>query len=233
MNLRKHYSHTLRALAYQMRLLERLQYREYRLTERSSGGRSGMSASPTLIDMHAADLLAETEITLQDIAAQVGLWGDWRKLLHVMHNKLGDLSTLPTVNWDIRQLEAYLARIRAVTDRSPHKPFIGICTNCGRNIYADPQETLQQCACKHITRLDQIRETTRIQWERMHITTTPAGAARFCTEQTGKTITASAVKHWRDRNLIQVEKTDSKGIYQWPIGQLLRRAESLERNNHA
>jgi hypothetical protein len=109
-----------------------------------------MSASPTLIDMHAADLLAETEITLQDIAAQVGLWGDWRKLLHVMHNKLGDLSTLPTVNWDIRQLEAYLARIRAVTDRSPHKPFIGICTNCGRNIYADPQETLQQCACKHI-----------------------------------------------------------------------------------
>ena len=233
MNLRKHYSHTLRALAYQMRLLERLQYREYRLTERSSGGRSGMSASPTLIDMHAADLLAETEITLQDIAAQVGLWGDWRKLLHFLMIRRPPRSTLPTVNWDIRQLEAYLARIRAVTDRSPHKPFIWICTNCGRNIYADPQETLQQCACKHINRLDQIRETTRIQWERMHITTTPAGAARFCTEQTGKTITASAVKHWRDRNLIQVEKTDSKGIYQWPIGQLLRRAESLERNNHA
>lgn len=78
--LRKTYAITLHDLAILMR---RVHLVAYKVIKRGRGGAGHVrpAFTPALVDLQAMDVGNMTETTISEVAAGIGLWGDWQTLL--------------------------------------------------------------------------------------------------------------------------------------------------------
>ena len=118
--------------------------------------------------------------------------------------------------------------LRLLTPRETLE-FAGNCPQCGQPIYASPQHDTAECrTCGNIINVDANRAIARGQLMKMHLTTTPAGAAKWIKDQTGITITRKAILMRIRRGTIHATPLED-GYYQIPIDDLLSMTEEKDK----
>ena len=78
---RRGYARLLHRLRVNLYRLQSVARREYRLTEPGNGGRPQGGDAPAPVDLHAVDLLDQTEQAIEQACADAGTWlGRWQWL---------------------------------------------------------------------------------------------------------------------------------------------------------
>ncbi len=78
---RRGYARLLHRLRVNLHRLQSVARREYRLTEPGNGGRPQGGDAPAPVDLHAVDLLDQTEQAIEQACADAGTWlGRWQWL---------------------------------------------------------------------------------------------------------------------------------------------------------
>ena len=90
---RRQYAKTLHQLRRNMQLLQRVARHEYKLGEPGAGGKPQGGAAPAPINLHAQDMLDQTEDGLQDMWNETGVESRprWQTLLRDAPRRLPDL----------------------------------------------------------------------------------------------------------------------------------------------
>ena len=215
---RKAYAKTLHGLRVALHNLRQVANREVRLD--SHEGHADPAIPQTPVNLSALDMLDDAWGRISQVAATIGAWGSGDRLLTRMQTRMADLCRTPSAGHDQRELTTLLGRVRARCERRKAKPFIGRCPNCDRNVEAETSESITRCQCGAVIDCTALRDQTRERFDQVHITTTPAGAATWCTEQTGHRITRKDVDNWIRRKSIDATP-DEDHCYQFPIGRLL------------
>ncbi|RBP98470.1 hypothetical protein CRD60_00980 [Bifidobacterium aemilianum] len=219
---RKEYARQLHDLRINLRKLESKKLRKYKLGE---GGGSGDGFAPAGIDLGAGDLEDEIQRRVYDIAATINLWAAWGKLIPAMLGRMAQLCQVASAGESYRTIVHLNQRIEERTERKRVKPFVGRCLNCGHDVTADTDEHGAVCKCGHWLDLDSMRQETREQWERMHTTQTPKGAAEWVTRHTGIKVTRKDVTNWLLRGKLHAERLEG-GYYELLVGELVELAQS-------
>lgn len=215
---RKAYAKTLHGLRVALRNLRQVANREVRLDAHE--GHADPAIPQTPVNLSALDMLDDAWDRISQVAATIQLWGSGDRLMTRMQTSMADLCRTPSAGHDQRELTTLLGRVRARCERRMAKPFIGRCPNCDRNVEAETSESITRCQCGAVIDCTALREQTRERFDQVHITTTPAGAATWCTEQTGHRVTRDDVNNWLRRHMIDATP-DEDHCYQFPIGRLL------------
>lgn len=214
---RKEYARTLHSLRIALRHLRQIANREVTL-ERA--GHADPSVPQAPVNLSALDLYDSAWERIGETAATVGVWGSGERILVGMMERMADLCRTSTAGADMRSMSSLLARVRSRSDRRERRPFAGLCPGCGRDVESDAVDVIVRCSCGMVIDARSMREETMAAFDRVHITATPAGAAKWCSEQTGRRITRDDVNNWLRRHMIDATP-DGDHCYQFPIGRLL------------
>ena len=118
---RRQYAKTLHQLRRNMQLLQRVARHEYKLTEPGSGGKPQGGAAPAPINLHAQDMLDQTEDGLQDMWNETGVESRprWQTLLRDAPRRLPDLCRASRSGHWLTWLTHACERIEPLIDRRP------------------------------------------------------------------------------------------------------------------
>lgn len=166
-----------------------------------------------------------------DLSAIRGLKGPdhwqwhWRNLT-VTPSEISTIPVAPQRYDTLKQLTS--KALRLLTPRETLE-FAGNCPQCGQPIYVSANHDTAECRqCGNIINVDANRAIARDQLMKMHLTTTPAGAAQWIKDQTGITITRKAILMRIRRGTIHATPLED-GYYQIPIDDLLSMTEEKDK----
>ena len=145
---RREYARLLHRLRVNLHLLQAVARREYRLSEPGAGGRPQGGDAPAPINLHAQDMLDQTEDGLQDMWNETGVESRprWQALLRDAPRRLPDLCRASRSGHWLTWLIHACERIEPLIDRRPRtRRIIGVCPECGREVLAAKGETLRLC----------------------------------------------------------------------------------------
>ena len=225
---RKRYAQTLHSLRIALRHLRQIANREVTLEH---GGHADPAIPQAPVNLSALDLYDSAWERIGETAATIGVWGSGERILVGMMERMADLCRTSTAGADMRSMSSLLARVRSRSDRRERRTFAGLCPGCGRDVESDAGDVIVRCSCGMVIDARSMREETMAAFDRVHITATPAGAARWCVEQTGERVTRKDVDNWRRRGTLSAEP-DGERCYRYPVGQLLRNAREKTRRLH-
>ena len=145
---RRVYAKTLHRLRHDMMLLQQVSLHAYKLGEPGAGGKPQGGAAPAPINLHAQDMLDQTEDGLQDMWNETGVESRprWQALLRDAPRRLPDLCRASRSGHWLTWLIHACERIEPLIDRRPRtRRIIGVCPECGREVLAakGDAETLQ------------------------------------------------------------------------------------------
>ncbi|PLS30058.1 hypothetical protein Uis1B_2109 [Bifidobacterium margollesii] len=228
---RARYAKGLDRLRRILPLLDQITRREYRLAERA--GRAAKADAPTPLDLHAQDLIDETENMLQDVCVTAGFtWLDrWPRLIRRMIVRLDLLCRSADAGRSLHRVEHAVERLTPVVDRRPRtRRIIGPCPACGTEITAASGESLRRCPeCGSIVDADALRSQTAETADRYHLTRTPAGLSEWLREEYGYRISRKQVSNWVNRGKLPSTTPVGDGYYEFSIREVLAMAMASRR----
>lgn len=125
---RRGYARLLHRLRVNLHRLQSVARREYRLTEPGNGGRPQGGDAPAPVDLHAVDLLDQTEQAIEQACADAGTWlGRWQWLAKRAPVILPLLCRASNAGWHMRRLTRACERIERIVDRVPRSRRISAC----------------------------------------------------------------------------------------------------------
>lgn len=223
---RHDYGKTLHQLRVNLRRLQQMARREYKLTNTISHAKQ--ADAPTLIILPLQDLIDQIEDQLQDTCIDAGwTWlDDWAHLIPRMQVKLNTLCQASHAGYHLQQLQRSSQHIQQLTDRQPRKRrIIGICPECSSEITAAPGETWRICKhCGHLISIPVLRANMAEQVDQYHLTRTPAGLSQWLRDEYGYKISRKQISHWIERNKLPSTKPVSDGYYEFSIREVLTMA---------
>lgn len=166
-----------------------------------------------------------------DLSAVRGLKGPdhWQWHWHnitVTPSEIAGIPVAPQRYDTLKQLTSKACKL--LTPRETLE-FAGNCPQCGQPIYTSASHDSAECReCGNIINVDANRAIARDQLMKMHLTTTPAGAAQWIKDQTGVTITRKAILMRIRRGTIHATPLED-GYYQIPIDDLLSMTEEKDK----
>ena len=117
---RREYARLLHRLRVNLHLLQAVARREYRLSEPGAGGRPQGGDAPAPINLHAQDMLDQTEDGLQDMWNETGVESRprWQTLLRDAPRRLPDLCRASRSGHWLTWLTHACERIEPLIDRA-------------------------------------------------------------------------------------------------------------------
>lgn len=220
--LRKTYAQTLHDLATLMR---RVHLVAYKIIKRGRGGAGHVrpAFTPALVDLQAMDMESMAETTVSEVAAGIGLWGDWQTLIPRMTARLTDLCARRTAADDLARLQAETRVLRAwLGDTMDSQQLAGICPECHAPIYQPPASHSVTCRCGWTSVDTQpARLELQRQWSRLHITVTPAGLSEWISDNLGVHVNRKTCTTWLLRGKLQATRADD-GCWTIPLSAIAR-----------
>ncbi|MGO5318889.1 hypothetical protein [Bifidobacterium boum] len=223
--LRKNYATTLHDLAILMR---RVHLVAYKVVKRGRGGAGYVrpAFTPALVDLQAMDVENMAETTISEVAAGIGLWGDWQTLLPRMVARLTDLCARQTAADDIARLQAETRVLRAwLGDTMDSQQLTGICPECHAPIYQPASSHSVTCRCGWTAADPQpARLELQRQWSRLHITVTPAGLSEWIRDNLGVQVNRKTCTTWLLRGKLQATRAGD-GCWTIPLSAIARQVQ--------
>lgn len=153
-NCRRQYAKTLHRLRHDMMLLQQVSRHAYKLGEPGAGGVAQGGEAPAPINLHAQDMLDQTEDGLQDMWNETGVESRprWQTLLRDSPRRLPDLCRASRSGHWLTWLIHTCERIEPLIDRRPRtRRIIGVCPECGRK-YKELRLSEREWVCEHCGR---------------------------------------------------------------------------------
>lgn len=226
---RRTYAKTLHQLCRNMQLLQRVARHEYKLGEPGAGGKPQGGAAPAPINLHAQDMLDQTEDGLQDMWNETGVESRprWQTLLRDAPRRLPDLCRASRSGHWLTWLIHTCERIEPLIDRRPRtRRIIGVCPECGREVMAAKGETLRLCKCGNPVNVTELREQSRAKAEAMHLTKTPAGMSQWLRENYGYEVSRKTITDALRRGKLPGSKPVEGGYWEFSIREIVAFAMS-------
>lgn len=223
---RRGYARLLHRLRVNLYRLQSVARREYRLTEPGNGGRPQGGDAPAPVDLHAVDLLDQTEQAIEQACADAGTWlGRWQWLAKRAPVILPLLCRASNAGWHMRRLTRACERIERIVDRMPRsRRIVGMCPECGREVLAAKGETLRLCKCGAVIDVAELREQSRDKAEAIHLTKTPAGMSEWLRENYGYEVSRKVIIMWIRRGKLPRSKPVEDGYYEFSIREIVSMA---------
>lgn len=223
--LRKNYATTLHDLAALMR---RVHLVAYKVIKRGHGGAGHVrpAFAPALVDLQAMDVENMAETTVSEVAAGIGLWGDWQTLLPRMTARLTDLCARRTAADDLARLQAETRVLRAwLGDMTDNQQLAGICPECHAPIYQPPALHSVTCRCGWTSADTQpARLELQRQWSRLHITVTPVGLSEWIRDNLGVQVNRKTCMTWLLRGKLNAVQAGD-GCWTIPLSAIARQVQ--------
>lgn len=223
----KDHRHKLASTIHELRLametLKRVERREERIESRKGSARSAFPQAA--IDISAADLYNDTEDIIQDVAADIGLWGGKAPiLLRKLTSRIGRLYDAPNSGRDYRHLTDALQRVRErITPQDEHIIY-GHCLNttCKKTLSGPVDAQTAVCpTCGSVWTIKAVREARREILVGKIITGTPTQIALWVKVQTGVNVKSQDVRNWLRRGRLTKSRKITRGVYEFDLEQLL------------
>ena len=230
---RRQYAKTLHQLRRNMQLLQRVAWHEYKLGEPGAGGKPQGGAAPAPINLHAQDMLDQTEDGLQDMWNETGVENRprWQTLLRDAPRRLPDLCRASRSGHWLTWLTHACERIEPLIDRRPRsRRIIGVCPECGREVTAAKGETLRLCKCGAVIDVAELREQSRDKAEAIHLTKTPAGMSEWLRENYGYEVSRKTITDALRRGKLPSSKPIEDGYWEFNIREIVAFAVSKTRH---
>ena len=195
---RREYARLLHRLRVNLHLLQAVARREYRLSEPGAGGRPQGGDAPAPINLHAQDMLDQTEDGLQDMWNETGVESRprWQTLLRDAPRRLPDLCRASRSGHWLTWLTHACERIEPLIDRRPRsRRIVGMCPECGREVLAAKGETK-----------------------------TPAGMSEWLRENYGYEVSRKVIIMWIRRGKLPSSKPVEDGYYEFSIREIVSMA---------
>lgn len=223
--LRKTYAQTLHDLATLMRRVHLVAYKVVK-RGRGGGGHARPAFTPALVDLQAMDVESMAETTVSEVAAGIGLWGDWQTLLPRMTARLTDLCALRTAADDLARLQAETRVLRAwFGDMTDNQQLAGICPECHAPIYQPPALHSVTCRCGWTSADTQpARLELQRQWSRLHITVTPVGLSEWIRDNLGVQVNRKTCMTWLLRGKLNAVQAGD-GCWTIPLAAIARQVQ--------
>ncbi|WP_368105475.1 hypothetical protein [Bifidobacterium bifidum] len=224
---RRTYAKTLHQLCRNMQLLQRVARHEYKLGEPGAGGKPQGGDAPAPINLHAQDMLDQTEDGLQDMWNETGVESRprWQTLLRDAPRRLPDLCRASRSGHWLTWLTHACERIEPLIDRRPRsRRIVGMCPECGREVLAAKGETLRLCKCGAVIDVAELREQSRDKAEAIHLTKTPAGMSEWLRENYGYEVSRKVIIMWIRRGKLPSSKPVEDGYYEFSIREIVSMA---------
>ena len=224
---RRGYARLLHRLRVNLHLLQAVARREYRLSEPGAGGRPQGGDAPAPINLHAQDMLDQTEDGLQDMWNETGVESRprWQTLLRDAPRRLPDLCRASRSGHWLTWLTHACERIEPLIDRRPRsRRIVGMCPECGREVLAAKGETLRLCKCGAVIDVAELREQSRDKAEAIHLTKTPAGMSEWLRENYGYEVSRKVIIMWIRRGKLPRSKPVEDGYYEFSIREIVSMA---------
>lgn len=230
---RRTYAKTLHQLCRNMQLLQRVARHEYKLGEPGAGGKPQGGAAPAPINLHAQDMLDQTEDGLQDMWNETGVESRprWQTLLRDAPRRLPDLCRASRSGHWLTWLIHTCERIEPLIDRRPRtRRIIGVCPECGREVLAAKGETLRLCKCGAVIDVAKLKAEAADTLNRYHKTLTPTGCSQWLRDDYGLDVPAMTVKNWLRRGKLPSSKpVGDDGYYEFDIRETVSMAMAYSR----
>lgn len=224
----KDHRHKLASTIHELRLametLKRVERREERIESRQGGARSAFPAAA--INISAADLYDDTEDIIQDVAADIGLWGGKASiLLRKLASRIGRLYDAPNSGRDYRDLTDALQKVRERITPQDERVIYGRCLNpvCKAQLVGLPGVSMVTCSqCESTWSVAAVQDARVEGLKGQMITCTPKAAGEWLEWKTGQKVTRKRVGMWIQRGkLPSVKAARQKGEWVFDTGELL------------
>ncbi|MDY4677600.1 MAG: hypothetical protein SO360_01870 [Bifidobacterium tsurumiense] len=218
-NCRKDYAKTIHSLKENLQLLHQLSLREWKTGQRQGGT---TSEPPAPVDLDAVDLLALAQDELQEVAATIGVYGDWRHIMRRLPARLADLARRQDAADSLARLENVNRRLDMRINPRRHEPFIGVCPDCGYPLEASADALTVDChRCRSVHMVQPIREETRMMWESRYTTQTPASLCEWVRDQVGVKVTRKQVTDWLRRGKLPNATRVGDGWWRFQVSEVM------------
>lgn len=229
------YLRLLRDVRPTVQALTSLAMKTSRVGSRERGGGTGFAPSP--IDWTMADLRDELIGLLQDTAMHLNpSYGRipsrrWRLIWTKLMANRTTLLQLPTAVSDYRSLRHTMTLIDRTTRPGEGVTLAGQCPVCRMPIMCPKGAKTAKCAhCGNVPDVESLKSAMTARLEKIHVTTTPAGAAKWVKENFGITITRKDVNNWRIRG--KLHATDAgDGYHEYNCSELVTLAMQKNGND--
>lgn len=221
---RRVYAKTLHRLRHDMMLLQQVSRHAYKLGEPGAGGKPQGGAAPAPINLHAQDMLDQTEDGLQDMWNETGVESRprWQTLLRDSPRRLPDLCRASRSGHWLTWLIHTCERIEPLVDRRPRtRRIIGVCPECGREVMAAKGESLLLCKCGNPINVVELREQSRDKADAIHLTKTPAGMSQWLKDNYGYEVSRKQISNWLNRGKLPSSKPVDDGYWEFNIREIL------------
>ena len=230
---RRVYAKTLHRLRHDMMLLQQVSLHAYKLGKPGAGGKPQGGAAPAPINLHAQDMLDQTEDGLQDMWNETGVESRprWQALLRDAPRRLPDLCRASRSGHWLTWLIHACERIEPLIDRRPRtRRIIGVCPECGREVLAAKGETLRLCKCGAVIDVAKLKAEAADTLNRYHKTLTPTGCSQWLRDDYGLDVPAMTVKNWLRRGKLPSSKpVGDDGYYEFDIRETVSMAMAYSR----
>lgn len=228
------YLRLLRDVRPTMQALTSLTMKTSHAGPRCHGGGDGFAPSP--IDWGMERLRSELgewiQTTASNLKASYGLipLRQWKRIWTLLVANRNSLLQLPSVHDDYRSLRHIMTLIDHATHPGEDMMLAGVCPDCHMPIMCPKTAKTAKCAyCGNVRDIESLESAMKSRLEKIHVTTTPSGAAEWVKENFGISITRKDVNNWRIRGKLHV--TDiGDGYHEYICSELVELAMQRSEN---
>lgn len=189
----------------------------------ATGHAPSRGSAPTPIDIHAQDLIADSEAWLAEQAGKIRpQYADYRwskAWLAILSNRHTILS-MPTAADDYIALERISRRNEQALTPEEAMVIIGTCPQCGHQATSTPQADEWTCPdCKWQGGVQAIKATRDNKLWQLEYTGKPVEVARYLAKMDIH-CTSSQIRQWLTRCKLHATPTNHRGEYIFNLGEI-------------
>lgn len=179
--------------------------------------------APLPIDVHAQDLIADSEAWLAEQAGKIRAayaGYDWRKAWYAIISNRHAILNMPTAADDYAALEHIIRRNEQALTPEDELIILGTCPNCHSMLTGTPEAESATCQGCHTEWAAPAIKAARDQrlWQ-IQITGTPSDAAKEL-KRYGLTVSRNLISQWLKRGKLHATSTEHKRQYTFNLGEL-------------
>ena len=216
------YARALHTLArIQLPALTSIMLRQARIGEHQHTPNRGNAPLP--IDVHAQDLIAESEAWLAEQAGKIRAayaGYDWRKAWFAIISNRRTILDMSTAADDYTALEHISRRNETALTPEEAMVIIGTCPQCGHQATSTPQADEWTCPhCKWQGGVQAIKATRDNKLWQLEYTGKPVEVARYLSKMDIH-CTSDQIRQWLTRGKLHATPTKHKGEYVFNLGEI-------------
>lgn len=180
--------------------------------------------APLPIDVHAQDLIADSEAWLAEQAGKIRAAYaacDWRKAWYAIISNRHTILNMPTADDDYTALEHIIRRNEQALTPEDELIILGTCPKCDSMLTGTPEAESVTCqGCHREWAAPAIKAARDERLWQMQITGTPSDAAKEL-KRYGLTVSRNLISQWLKRGkLSHATPTEHKRQYTFNLGEL-------------